>query len=92
MTPKEEADKIIDNFCNNTDKYNYADICVDNIIKALEFNSWEYRNIIQHYKEVQKEIEEYGYTLKHLEEGSKKLGYQSVWKKLSVENLKKLYN
>ena len=41
-------------------------------------------------KKVQKEIEKYGYTLKHLEEGSKKLGYQSVWKKLSVENLKKL--
>ena len=41
-------------------------------------------------KEVQKEIEKYGYTLKHLEEGSQKLGYQSVWKKLSVENLKKL--
>ena len=41
-------------------------------------------------KKTQKTIEEYGYTLQHLEEGSKKIGYQSVWKKVTTENLKKL--
>jgi len=41
-------------------------------------------------KETQKTIKEYGYTLQHLEEGSQKMGYQSVWRKVTTTNLKKL--
>jgi hypothetical protein len=37
-------------------------------------------------KKTQKKIEEYGYTLQHLQEGSQKMGYQSVWKKVSTKN------
>ena len=33
-------------------------ICVDELIEALEHNSWQNKDCINHYKEVKKEIEE----------------------------------
>ena len=70
MTAKEKAIELFDKFGEFTmewdeldgyveDKYNAkqcALIAVDEIIEAMQFNSWQNRNEIEYYQEVKQEI------------------------------------
>jgi hypothetical protein len=70
MTPKEKADELIVRFGyveniddiivrhGNKRAVMCALICVDELIEALEHNSWQNKDWINHYKEVKQEIEE----------------------------------
>lgn len=66
LTPKEKAKELVERFywkiTENSLSVRQAKqcalICVDELIEALEHNSWQNKDCINHYKEVKKEIEE----------------------------------
>jgi hypothetical protein len=66
MTPKEEAKKLVDKFTviglqQRNEGIQCALICVDKLIKAFEFQRFEfgddYNTTYSHYKKVKEEIE-----------------------------------
>ena len=63
MEAKEKSKELINKFLQVYDgrvliAEKCALICVDELIEALEHNSWQNKDCINHYKEVKKEIEE----------------------------------
>ena len=60
MTPKEKAQELVDKMTFETHSFNAkhcALVAVDEILIALEEHQWQNINVIEHYLEVKKELE-----------------------------------
>jgi hypothetical protein len=63
MTPEEKAKELVDKFIPEEESIEFSHvkqcalICVDEIIEALEHNSWQNKDWVNFYDEVKQEIE-----------------------------------
>jgi hypothetical protein len=58
MTPEEKAFQLKESFGNGLTTRDCALICIDEILEALSYNSWQNRNEIIFFVGVKKQLEE----------------------------------
>ena len=58
MTPEEKAFQLKESFGNGLTTRDCALICIDEILEALSYNSWQNRNELMFYLEVKQILQE----------------------------------
>jgi hypothetical protein len=58
MTPQEKAFQLKESFGNGLTTRDCALICIDEILEALSYNSWQNRNEIIFFVGVKKQLQE----------------------------------
>jgi hypothetical protein len=58
MTPEEKAFELKESFGNGLTTRDCALICIDEILEALSYNSWQNRNEIIFFVGVKKQLQE----------------------------------
>jgi len=58
MTPEEKAFQLKESFGNGLTTRDCALICIDEILEALSYNSWQNRNEIIFFVGVKKQLQE----------------------------------